>query len=265
VPRLSKADESLVVLTHAEKALMRVEFLGTGGYHPNETRHTTCVMLPELGVVFDAGTGFFRVPERVCTPDLHIFLSHAHLDHIVGLTYVLSSLSIGEFKRAHLYGTEATLTAVREHLFAQPIFPVMPAYEFHPLTPRVAIPEGGVLTHMSLSHPGGSTGFRIDWPQRSLAFITDTTVDGTYTEFVRGVNLLIHECYLPDERAEWAKVIGHSSTTPVAQLAREAEAGQLVLIHVDPQLTETDPIGLEQARGIFPRTELAEDLMVVEF
>jgi ribonuclease Z len=244
---------------------MRVEFLGTGGYHPNETRHTTCVMLPEIGVVFDAGTAFFRVPRRVQTPDLHIFLSHAHLDHIVGLTYVLSTLSVGQFKRAHLHGTQATLTAVREHLFAQPIFPVMPAYEFHPLTARVEIPEGGVLTHMSLSHPGGSTGFRIDWPHRSLAFITDTTVDGTYTEFIRGVNLLIHECYLPDARAEWAKVVGHSHTTPVAELARDVGAGQLVLIHVDPRFTESDPIDLERARAIFPRTELAEDLMVVEF
>ena len=79
------------------------------------------------------------------------------------------------------------------------------------------------------------------------------------------MNLLIHECYLPDAATDWAKVIGHSSTTPVAQLARDAGAGQLVLIHVDPRLTGSDPIGLEHARGIFPRTELAEDLMVVDF
>ncbi len=122
---------------------MRVEFLGTGGYHPNERRHTTCVMLPELGVVFDAGTAFFRVPSRVRTPDLHIFLSHAHLDHIVGLTYILSSLGNGVAQAAHVHATEATLAAVHEHLFAQPIFPVMPAYEFHPLTGRVELLEEG--------------------------------------------------------------------------------------------------------------------------
>jgi ribonuclease Z len=244
---------------------MRVEFLGTGGYHPNERRHTTCVMLPELGIVFDAGTAFFRVPSRIRTPDLHIFLSHAHLDHIVGLTYILSAFASGTLKRAHVHATATTLAAVREHLFAQPIFPVMPAYEFHPLAERVEVPGRGVLRHVSLGHPGGSTGFRIDWPDRSLAFITDTTVDGTYTEFVRGVGLLIHECYLSDERAEWAKKIGHSHTTPVAELARDAGAGQLVLIHVDPRYTEADPIDLARARAIFPRTELAEDLMAVDF
>jgi len=244
---------------------MRVEFLGTGGYHPNERRQTTCVMLPELGVIFDAGTAFFRVSSRIQTPEIHIFLTHAHLDHVAGLTYILSAFATGTLKRAHVHAAEATLTAVREHLFAKPLFPVTPAYEFHPLVPRVGIPEGGVLTHISLGHPGGSVGYRIDWPGKSLAFITDTSVDGTYTEFVRGVDLLIHECYLPDARGEWAQKTGHSHTTPVAELARDAGAGQLVLIHIDPRFTEADPIDLKRARSIFPRTELTEDLMVVEF
>lgn len=244
---------------------MRVEFLGTGGYHPNERRHTTCVMLPELGIVFDAGTAFFRVASRIQTPELHIFLSHAHLDHVVGLTYILSVLAAGMLRRAHIHASEATLAAVREHLFAQALFPVMPAYEFHPLAGQVEIPEGGILTHVSLGHPGGSTGFRIDWPHNSLAFITDTTVDGTYTEFIRGVGLLIHECYLPDSQGEWAKKIGHSHTTPVAELARDVGAGQLVLIHIEPRHEEADPIDLARARTVFPRTELAQDLMVIDF
>jgi ribonuclease Z len=252
-------------MTPAETAFMRVEFLGTGGYHPNERRQTTCVMLPELGVIFDAGTAFFRVSSRIRTPEIHIFLSHAHLDHIVGLTYILSAFATGTLKRAHIHAADPTLAAVREHLFARELFPVMPAYEFHSLAERVEVPERGVLTHIPLSHPGGSIGYRIDWPGKSLAFVTDTTVDGSYAEFVRGVGLLIHECYLPDSRGEWAKKTGHSHTTPVAELARDAEVGQLLLIHIDPCFTEADPIDLKQARTIFPRTELAEDLMVVEF
>src|SRR5579871_6726587 len=66
---------------------MILQFLGTGGYHPNERRHTACLLLPEVGVVFDAGTGAFRIRERLRTPDIQLFLTHAHLDHVVGLTY----------------------------------------------------------------------------------------------------------------------------------------------------------------------------------
>ena len=46
---------------------MKVALLGTGAYHPNERRHTACVMLPEIGVIFDAGTSFFRVTSRLKT------------------------------------------------------------------------------------------------------------------------------------------------------------------------------------------------------
>ena len=27
---------------------MRLQLLGTGGYHPNERRHTACLLVPEL-------------------------------------------------------------------------------------------------------------------------------------------------------------------------------------------------------------------------
>ena len=244
---------------------MRVEFLGTGGYHPNERRQTACVMLPEVGVIFDAGTSFFRVPERLETRDVHIFLSHAHLDHIAGLTYFLGPLLNDDVDNARLYATTATLQAVREHLFAQPLFPIQPEYEYVALEPQVAVPSGGVLSHVALEHPGGSTGYRIDWPEGSLAYITDTVANGSYLEFVRDVDLLIHECYFPDERSDWSIKTGHSHTTPVAELARDAQVGRLMLVHIDPQQTGDDPIHLETARRIFPNCDVAEDLMTVDF
>lgn len=244
---------------------MRVEFLGTGGFYPNERRHTTCVMLPEVGIVLDAGTGFFRVIPRLETSELDIFLSHAHLDHVVGLPFLLTALLSGKPARATIHATPQTLAAVQEHVFAQPIFPILPPYSFQPLSEKVSVQGQGTLSHRALGHPGGSIGFRIDWPGRSLAFITDTTVDGSYTDFIDGVDLLIHECYFPDELSEVAAKTGHSSTTPVAELARKARVGRLCLIHLDPRRTDADPIGLGTARKIFRKTELAEDLMTVEF
>ncbi|MBW3540199.1 MAG: MBL fold metallo-hydrolase [Planctomycetes bacterium] len=245
---------------------MRVVFLGTGGYHPCQRRHTVSVMLPEIGVAFDAGTSFFRAGDWLQTDSLSIFLSHAHLDHIAGLQYLLVPLYNGRLWSVRIHGAAGHLRAVREHLFAPPLFPINPAYDYVDLEAGAAVSvAGGAMRHRPLEHPGGSTGYRLELPGRSLAFITDTTADGSYTDFVRGVDLLIHECNFPDAQSAWARQTGHSHTTPVAELARDAGVGRLVLLHFDPQCQDDDPIGLGTARAIFTETILAEDELVLEW
>mgnify|MGYP000532496896 CR=1 FL=1 len=48
-------------------------------------------------------------------------------------------------------------------------------------------------------------------------------------------------------------------------VARAADVGRMVLVHLDPSSSDEDPIGLDVARAIFPRTELGDDLMELEF
>jgi ribonuclease Z len=259
---------------------MRIEFLGTGGYHPNERRHTACVLLPEEGIVFDAGTSAFRVSPRKRTEELDIFLSHAHIDHIIGLTFFLVPV-MAEGLHIRVHAVRTVLEAVRTHLFSEALFPVDPPFSMQELPPSglwtPASPPAGAH-HLTVrwtplnAHPGGSVAYRVDRQGEagsgsgdvSVAYVTDTVVDGSYTEFIRGVDLLIHECYFPDDRAEFAEKTGHSFASSVATLAREAEVGRLVTVHADPQNGSDDPIGLESMRRIFPSTELAEDGMVVE-
>jgi ribonuclease Z len=149
-----------------------------------------------------------------------------------------------------------------------------------------------------LKHPGGSRGFLIEMQEQSsslvsgktlasggaeepaasalplmekmasttkrIAYITDTVADGSYVEFIRGADVLIHECNFPDEMSHWCEQTGHSHTSAVARIAKEAGVKRLYLTHIDPQRPDDDPVGMETARAIFPETILAEDLMEIE-
>ena len=246
---------------------MKLVFLGTGGYHPSDRRQTACIMLPEIGLVLDAGTAFYRVRDQISTSSLDVFLTHPHLDHVIGLTYLFDVLWGHEDVVVRVHGSATALTAIQEHLFAKPLFPIMPPIQWVPLAEQVTLGDGAQLTHFPLEHPGGSLGYRIDWPGRSLAYVTDTTAreNADYLPHIQDVDLLIHECYFPDELADRAELTGHSCVTPVARIAASAGAKRLVLVHVNPLTGEEDPIGLEESRAIFAQTELGLDGLEIDF
>jgi len=246
---------------------MQLLLLGTAGYHPNERRQTACLMLPEAGIVLDAGTGFFRVREHLQTPTLDVLLTHAHLDHVVGLTYLLSTVWERKLERITVHGDAAKLAAVREHLLAAELFPAPLPCDWQPLSAGTAEIAGARVTPIALAHPGGSVGYRLDWPGRSFAYVTDTTAaaDSAYVAAIRGVDLLVHECNFRDGQEAWAMKTGHSCTSAVAAVARQAAVRRLVLLHFNPLDDSHDPVDLPAARAIFPATDLGFDGMSLEF
>lgn len=246
---------------------MQVELLGTGGFFPNDRRHTACMLLPEYGIVFDAGSAAYRLAQRCPGAVLNIFLSHAHLDHISGLTSLLAPMLSGRFTDVCVRADPNVLDAIETSLFDTRVFPVPPQFRVE------ALPAEGVWELSSQlrvqwkplpSHPGGSRAYRVDAlrpdgrPLR-LAYVTDTIVDGSYDDFIEEVDLLIHECYFPDSKAAMADLTGHSYATAVAELALRSKVQSLVLVHVDPLSAAPDPIGLPGIQRIFPAAEIASD------
>jgi ribonuclease Z len=246
---------------------MKLLLLGTGGYHPSERRQTACLMLPESGIVLDAGTGFMRVRRHLATPTLDIFLTHAHLDHSVGLTFLLSTIWQRPLDRITVHGAAHKLAAVREHLLNDDMFPASLPVRWQPLPAGPLTLAGARITHFPLEHPGGCTGYRLDWPGRSLAYVTDTTAspDSAYVEAIRGVDLLVHECNFRDGQEEWAAKTGHSSATPVARVAAKAGVKRLIVVHFDSLDEADDPIGLAAVRRVFPAAEIGEDGWEIDF
>ena len=59
---------------------MRLILLGTTGYHPNDRRQTACLLLPECGVMLDAGTAVYRAGEYLKTREA----GHLHYTRPLG-------------------------------------------------------------------------------------------------------------------------------------------------------------------------------------
>lgn len=247
---------------------MRFVFLGTTGYHPNNRRHTASIMFPEIGLVLDAGTGMFRARDLLQTEELHIFLSHVHLDHCVGLSFLFDIGFQSGLKNSLVYGEAPKLEAIENKLLTELIFPAKLPMEYRPIAAEdvdgavFELPGNTKLTTFPLKHPGGALGFVIEQGDKRVAYVTDTTasLSEPYLDYIQGVDVLIHECYFPDGFEEQAELTGHSCSTPVAEVARKCNVGELLCVHVNPLDESDDPIGLETIRKIFANARIPNDL-----
>ncbi|TWU02586.1 MBL fold metallo-hydrolase [Stieleria varia] len=261
---------------------MELHCLGTAGYHPNETRHTSCYFLPADGIVLDAGSGFFRLPELIQTDSLDVLLSHCHLDHVFGLTFLLDVLYQRPVQNVRIWGESEKLAAVREHLFSELVFPVPLAAHWHPIdeTPQFHVGEV-MVSWRAQDHPGGSVGYRLDWPgepvrdpgkepssgPRRMLYLTDTVgaTDAEFVSWASGADLMLHECNFRDSSQELAKKTGHSFASRVGEVARLTRPKKLLVGHVNPLDPTPETMLGEIASGFAGEIEMAHDKRCVKF
>ena len=260
---------------------MKIHCLGTAGFHPNADRHTSCYFLPDSGVLLDAGTGVFRLAPLIQTDSIDILLSHAHLDHVAGLTFLLDVFYQRPVKKVTIWGEQAKLDAVRNHLFSELIFPVQLDAEFRAIDDltEFVVADNARVSLRTQDHPGGSVGYRVDWAAegageaKRLVYLTDTTGDSSENaiEWCRDADLMLHECYFRDSAEEWAKKTWHSWTSKVIEIAKAAKPKKLLLTHINPiengDSVELDT-GVEIGRfrsDLAAEVQVAEDNMVLDF
>ena len=125
---------------------------------------------------------------------------------------------------------------------------------------EVVLDDGRIISGSSLCGP--------ERPGSSVVYCTDTVFSEAAVELAQGADLLIHESTFAHAEAEMAFARQHSTSTMAAQTALAAGVKQLMLTHLSPRYVPGNPVTpddlLNEARAIFPNTELAKDFLTVE-
>jgi ribonuclease BN (tRNA processing enzyme) len=263
---------------------MRVTLLGTMGWMPSDRRETTCFACraEDSLFIFDAGTGLRRLREPAQAAlldgarEVHLFLTHYHLDHVCGLAYLPGVLP---GRRLVIHAPAAELNGVDPEgavagLLRRPYNPrdweELTDLRLEPVLAGVNEIAGHTVRTRAQTHSDVSVAFRVD---DAFVLATDTRIDPQTAEFAAGAGLLLHEAWYNavDPSTEKAPVelmagyAAHSEAGAVAGLAADAGVGRLVPIHLNPLHDESYYAALEAtARTVFPRTDVLPDGSVVD-
>jgi len=276
-----------------KNASHRLRFWGVRGSIPTADTDkyriggdTACVeftLADGTHIIFDGGTGVRGLGNSIGRDheddyDIHLFLSHTHWDHIIGLPFFAPIHQ--PFAHIILYGPkrlENSLQQTINRLFSSPYFPLEPADIKAQLTfveldaGRHTFANGLVVECAPHPHPNGAMSYRVEVGDFTLAYITD--IEHTNGELVpsviqlsRGADVLIHDSHFHREDLPSHRSWGHSSWEECTQVALQAAVKRLFLFHYSPNYSDYDVFDMEnRARKVFPGTRAAYQGLTVEF
>lgn len=245
--------------------------LGSGGWLPSGRRETCCALIRRGhgALLLDAGTGLRRLlttPELLDgVEELHIALTHFHLDHIIGISY----LPLLREARPNLH---VTVWGPGRWLYDSPTSTILDALLQAPLFGPQLDQMADEVKEFELGADNRAAGFDVEVRRQNLhahptaairvedavALCTDTAYDAENRTFCAAVALLLHEAWFASDSTESTT---HTAAGEAARIALAAEVSRLLLIHVHPLLGDDEEL-LEPARRHFPHTHIAHDLLV---
>lgn len=278
---------------------MNVRFWGVRGSIPvpgpmtqRYGGNTSCVQLdvgPNPVIIFDAGTGIRRLGQELAARsglDIHLFISHAHWDHIQGLPFFEPLYRAGN--RITFYSRRRDgfrLPEVIHKVIEDPYFPLSHE-DWQAEVSYVEIEDGESrevtpdvrMASCRLNHPLIASAYRIDAGGRSMVYVTDTapfehmildrefiprapdlsqpvppgvaeTLAGMRAALVRlcsGADIVVYDTMFTDEEYRRNPHWGHSAASHAMDVCRDAAARRLVIFHHAPERTDDQMDALMQ-------------------
>lgn len=209
---------------------MNFRVIGCEGSRLEESRLVT--MLLGHRVMLDAGSAC-SIPPRIQDGLDMVLLTHAHLDHILELGFLLDNIAGFRNRPLTVTGSRACIAAIREHYMNDRLWPdfsrITPGgypvlqYREMPDLEWFELPGGIMAMSVPVNHPAGARGFIFRSDSGALVYSGDT---GPTEELwlrarqVPGLAMAWVECSFPDRLRDLAIASDHLCPS----LAREQMA-----------------------------------------
>jgi phosphoribosyl 1,2-cyclic phosphodiesterase len=251
-----------------EKYLAKLPRHRVGGYGGN----TICVEVrtEKDQIIIDGGSGIRRLGyEMMNGPcgrgqgEAHIFFTHFHWDHLIGLPFFTPIFIPGN--KIHVYSVQPELQEMFGTVFRKPYFPVPlgqlgATIVYHRLEPRKPYQFGEFkITPFQLDHPDPCWGFRFEKDGMVYAHCVDTECKrvsrqdlGEDLPLYQNVDLMLFDAQYTlmetIEKVNW----GHAAASLGIDIAMREGIKRVLFMHHDPASSEEKIAAAEsQARRYY--------------
>jgi phosphoribosyl 1,2-cyclic phosphodiesterase len=240
---------------------MNIRFWGVRGSIPTPGKsfvkyggNTSCVEINagKNTIILDMGSGLVNLGTYLIKKNIKnfdILVSHFHYDHTCGLPFFMPAYN-KEFSfsiRSGLSKNRKKTLDVLKKQISSPSFPITIdkfmaniIYDDFEIEKEFLIQDNIKVKTISLNHPDGATGYRIENKNKSVCYITDhehelSKKNEKLMSFLWKSDVLIYDSTYDDNNFKDYIGWGHSTWQEATRLAQACKIKNLFIFHHNPE------------------------------